>query len=287
MGAPVVVVGAGPVGLTAALLLARRGLAVTVLERQTAAYGQPRAVHLDGEVLRVLQEVGVADDLRGVSRADRRPAAARRRGCGPWPSSPAAGPGRTAGRQTSLFHQPDLDRLLRRAGAPDAADRRPHRLRGGRPGAGGRRRRARRADRAAGGRAARGRRRPRLRRRRQHGPRADRRRAAGPRAGPTAGWSSTSARRRFDSWPGVHQVCDPRRAATFMPGAGDRARWEFRLRARARPPTTCSAGCPSCSRPYGVGDVRGRAARPSTSSGPRWPTAGAAAGCCSPGTPRT
>ncbi len=30
-------------------------------------------------------------------------------------------------------------------------------------------------------------------------------------------------------WPGVSQVCDPRRAATFMPVAGDRYRWEFRL----------------------------------------------------------
>jgi 3-(3-hydroxy-phenyl)propionate hydroxylase len=31
-------------------------------------------------------------------------------------------------------------------------------------------------------------------------------------------------------WPGVHQVCDPRRPATFMPVAGDRYRWEFRMR---------------------------------------------------------
>ena len=30
-------------------------------------------------------------------------------------------------------------------------------------------------------------------------------------------------------WPGVHQVCDPRRPATFMPVTGDRYRWECRL----------------------------------------------------------
>jgi len=30
-------------------------------------------------------------------------------------------------------------------------------------------------------------------------------------------------------WPGVHQVSDPARAATFMPITGDRYRWEFRL----------------------------------------------------------
>src|SRR5206468_3667382 len=31
-------------------------------------------------------------------------------------------------------------------------------------------------------------------------------------------------------WPGVHQVGDPHRAASFMPVTGDRYRWEFRLR---------------------------------------------------------
>jgi 3-(3-hydroxy-phenyl)propionate hydroxylase len=32
-------------------------------------------------------------------------------------------------------------------------------------------------------------------------------------------------------WPGVSQVCDPARAATFMPVTADRYRWEFRLHA--------------------------------------------------------
>jgi 3-(3-hydroxy-phenyl)propionate hydroxylase len=38
------------------------------------------------------------------------------------------------------------------------------------------------------------------------------------------------SRRPIASWGGVDQVCDPRRAATFMHLTGDRYRWEFRMR---------------------------------------------------------
>jgi len=51
------------VGLLLALLLGRRGWRVEVLERQATAFGRPRAVHLDHEAARILQNAGLMDDL--------------------------------------------------------------------------------------------------------------------------------------------------------------------------------------------------------------------------------
>ena len=77
---PVIVVGAGPVGATAALLLADAGIGVIMLERHAEPHPLPRAVHLDDEVARILyrgssyseacaiptgsQAVGSASDVR-------------------------------------------------------------------------------------------------------------------------------------------------------------------------------------------------------------------------------
>ena len=65
---PVVIIGAGPTGLTAATLLAQHGVECLVLERWDAIYPQPRAVHLDDEVYRILARLGIRDEFAAISR---------------------------------------------------------------------------------------------------------------------------------------------------------------------------------------------------------------------------
>lgn len=66
----VIVVGAGPVGLTAALLLADAGVRTTVVERSTAPGDLPRAISLQDESFRVLEQLGLASQLKSESLVD-------------------------------------------------------------------------------------------------------------------------------------------------------------------------------------------------------------------------
>jgi 2-polyprenyl-6-methoxyphenol hydroxylase-like FAD-dependent oxidoreductase len=59
----VAIVGYGPVGQVLAALLGHQGHRVVVLERHHGIYPLPRAVRMDGEVQRVLQNVGSMDDI--------------------------------------------------------------------------------------------------------------------------------------------------------------------------------------------------------------------------------
>src|SRR5262249_33228919 len=65
---PVVIVGAGPTGITVATLLAQYGVDSLVLDRWANVYPQPRAVHLDDESSRVVARLGVADQFAAISR---------------------------------------------------------------------------------------------------------------------------------------------------------------------------------------------------------------------------
>lgn len=63
LSSDVVVVGAGPTGMTVAGLLAARGLKVAVLERRLSTSDEPKAISLDDESLRVYQQSGIVDDV--------------------------------------------------------------------------------------------------------------------------------------------------------------------------------------------------------------------------------
>lgn len=109
---PVIVVGAGPAGCTAALLLADFGIPVTLLERHTQPHPLPRAVHLDDEVTRTLDRIGVSEGFLARSRpgSGLRLLDARHRVMAEF--SRDHQPGQHGFPQANMFHQPDLEELM-------------------------------------------------------------------------------------------------------------------------------------------------------------------------------
>lgn len=59
----VAIIGAGPVGLLAALLLGRSGLSVALYEKWPNFYPLPRACTIDHEAIRMLQGAGLGAEF--------------------------------------------------------------------------------------------------------------------------------------------------------------------------------------------------------------------------------
>lgn len=109
----VVIVGAGPTGVTAATLLAQYGVATTVLDRWSGVYPQPRAVHLDDEVFRILARLGIGESFTAISRPalGLRLIDPRMRVLTEFQRDPNQR--RNGYPAANMFDQPELERLLR------------------------------------------------------------------------------------------------------------------------------------------------------------------------------
>lgn len=227
----VVIVGAGPTGVAAATLLAQYGVATTILDRWDDVYPQPRAVHLDDEVFRILHRLGIGDEFAAVSRPalGLRLIDPRMRVLAEFHRDPHRQ--RNGHPSANMFDQPDLERLLRTnlARYPGVT------LRGG----------VEMTDIAE---TPQGRTRVSFRHRAQateHTLDADyvlgcdganslvrnRIGAAMQNLNFEQRWLVVDVASTADlqQWDGVHQLCDSRRAGTFMRIGADRYRWEFRL----------------------------------------------------------
>jgi 3-(3-hydroxy-phenyl)propionate hydroxylase len=228
---PIVIVGAGPTGVTAATLLADYGISCLVLDRWESVYPQPRAVHLDEEINRLVARLGVADEFAAISR----PALGLRlldhdlRVLAQFHRDPAESV--HGFPQANMFDQPELESLLRanlkrrstvelrgNAEVTDVTQHDPGRVR------------LTYTDRVTGD---------------EHI--VDAAYVLGCDGANSIVRSSigvTMEDLRFEQrwlvadivtdaelnqWDGVHQVCNPVRAATYMRIGPTRYRWEFRL----------------------------------------------------------
>jgi 3-(3-hydroxy-phenyl)propionate hydroxylase len=64
----VLISGGGPTGVTLGLSLAQKGVSVIIVEKEAGIYPLPRAAHLDHEVIRILQGLGVAEPIVATCR---------------------------------------------------------------------------------------------------------------------------------------------------------------------------------------------------------------------------
>jgi 3-(3-hydroxy-phenyl)propionate hydroxylase len=228
---PVVVIGAGPTGVTVATLLAQYGIDSLLLDRWSQVYPRPRAVHLDDEIYRIVARLGIADEFAAISR----PALGLRLLDSSMnvlaEFSRDTGLSRNGFPQANMFDQPEFEGLLRsnlehypraelrgNAEVTDVAEDADGRVR------------VTYTDRAD---------------RSEHvvvtdyvlgcdGANSITRTSIGARMldlGFEQRWLVVDVATSADlqQWEGVHQVCDPVRAGTYMRIGASRYRWEFRL----------------------------------------------------------
>ena len=102
----------GPTGATLANLLANRGVSVSIFEKQNQPYALPRAVHFDGEVMRVFQSIGLSSEITSSSLVNKGMLFKdlKSHTLIDWSRSQDIGP--MAWYESYRFHQPDLETAL-------------------------------------------------------------------------------------------------------------------------------------------------------------------------------
>lgn len=110
----VAIIGAGPTGLALAHDLGRRGLTVRLVDRNVGVMPIPRAVHIDGETMRVFDDLGVADALLKIMRSGGFMRWVNAAGETLLTREGVQGLGVHGWHNDYYFHQPDLEAVLRR-----------------------------------------------------------------------------------------------------------------------------------------------------------------------------
>lgn len=109
----VAIVGCGPTGAALANLLARQGVSVLVIDRNQGILPIPRAVHIDGETMRVFQSMGLARQMLGIMRPGGSMVWVDARGDRLLERTGLAGLGPQGWHNDYYFHQPQLEAVLR------------------------------------------------------------------------------------------------------------------------------------------------------------------------------
>lgn len=117
----VAIVGAGPVGVSLANLLGRRGLKVALIDRNAGVLQIPRAVHFDGETMRIFQNMGLHPQVIAISRPGHGMRWVDRHGETLLMRTGLEGLGPQGWHNDYYFHQPVLEQVLR-----DGLGRYPH-----------------------------------------------------------------------------------------------------------------------------------------------------------------
>lgn len=116
-GYDIAVVGCGPVGAFAATMFGKAGLRTIVIEKLPEPYPLPRAVHIDHEMMRLFQAIGLADHLLPLMREAHGHIHIGADGGVIRYLGSAGLPKRFGWANDYFFYQPELEAELRRAAA--------------------------------------------------------------------------------------------------------------------------------------------------------------------------